>query len=103
VTVKGFGGFTKHLDTAGDHPLLGEVLIDPENEYNIVSYDLLRECGGYLRSISEDNKKEYLYNKEINSVLTFERDPFDGFYKMSMKDLNKEMKRTFPKMCYSAS
>ena len=103
IRVTGFGGFSKLLDTVGDHPLLGEVFIDPDNAYNIISCDLIRMEAGYLRRTSKDNMKEYLYNDDLHSVLCFERDPSDGFYKMSINKLNDEMKRCFPRMCYAMS
>jgi hypothetical protein len=103
IKVKGFGGMYKHLDTVGDHPLLGEVFIDHDNEYNIISCDLIREDQGYFRRTSKDNKKEFLYNDDIKSVITFERDPMDGFYKCSIKDLNKEIIRVFPNLCMAIS
>ena len=92
------GGFTKQLSRVGDHPLLGIVYLDKNNKNNIISVDVMREEKGYYRSISKDNKKEYLINEELGSILTFERD-FDGFFKMPIVDLNKEAMRIFPKMC----
>ena len=103
IKVKGFGGFHKFLDTVGDHPLLGEVFIDKENGYNIISCDLVREQQGYFRRTSKDNKKEYLYNDELKSVITFERDPTDGFHKCSLRDLNIELMRIMPNLCMSIS
>ena len=103
IKVKGFGGFSKFLDTVGDHPLLGEVFVDKENGYNIISCDLVREDQGYFRRVSKDNKKEYLYNDDLKSVLTFERDPVDGFYKISLRELNRELIRVFPNLCMSVS
>ena len=103
IKVKGFGGFIKKLDTVGDHPLLGEVFIDKENGYNIVSCDLARTECGYFRRISKDNLKEYLYNEDLKSVFTFDRDPVDGFYKCSVRDFNREMIRSFPNVCQSIS
>ena len=49
--------------------------------------------------MSKDNLKEFLYNEDLRSVLTFDRDPKDGFYKMTFEDMNQEMRRVFPKMC----
>lgn len=103
IRVKGFGGMYKYLDTVGDHPLLGEVFIDKANGYNIISCDLIREDQGYFRRTSKDNQKEYLYNDDIKSVITFERDPMDGFYKCSIKDFNKELIRIFPNLCMAVS
>ena len=103
IHVKGFGGFTKKLDTVGDHPLLGEVFVDETNGYNILSSDLLRQNAGYMRRTSEDNLKEFLYNNELRSVLTFNRDPSDGFYKMRIRDMNAEIKRVFPNFCKASS
>ena len=103
IKVKGFGGFIKTLDTVGDHPLLGEVFIDKENGYNIVSCDLARTESGYFRRTSKDNLKEFLYNEDLKSVFTFDRDPVDGFYKCSVRDFNREMIRCFPNVCQSIS
>ena len=103
IKVKGFGGFHKFLDTVGDHPLLGEVFIDKDNGYNIISCDLVREQQGYFRRTSNDNKKEYLYNDDLKSVITFERDPKDGFHKCSLRDLNVELMRIMPNLCMSIS
>ena len=101
LKVKGFGGFIKELDTVGDHPLFGEVFYDPVNGNNIVSADLCREDAGYFRRTSKDNKKEFLYNEDLKSVITFDRDPMDGFYKVSVRELNREWIRVFPAMCQS--
>ena len=103
INVKGFGGFTKTLSVVGDHPLLGEVFVDEENGYNILSTDLLRKNTGYLRRTSDDNMREFLYNKELRSVISFDRDPVDGFYKVSIAKLNAEIKRAFPNMCRESS
>ena len=103
IKVKGFGGFYKHLDTVGDHPLLGEVFLDEDNDFNIVSITALRTEHGYFRQFSEDNLKQYLSNDEIRSVFTFELDPADGFYKISIKEFNKELMRIYPNMCMSIS
>jgi hypothetical protein len=103
IKVRGFGGFTKNLDTVGDHPLLGEVFIDKENGYNIISADLIREEQGYFRRLSKDNMKQFLYNDDLHSVFTFERDPLDGFFKCSITDFNKELIRVFPNMCMAVS
>ena len=103
IRVKGFGGMFKYLDTVGDHPLLGEVFIDKDNEYNIISCDLIREDQAYFRRTSKDNMKEFLYNDDIKSVITFERDPMDGFYKCSLKDFNNELIRVFPNLCMAVS
>jgi hypothetical protein len=99
ITVEFGGGFTKKMNRVGDHPLLGVVYIDKNNKHNIISVDVMREQQGYYRQVSEDNMKEYLINKEMGSILTFERDPMDGFYKMLIVDLNREALRIFPKMC----
>lgn len=99
ITVEFGGGFTKKMNRVGDHPLLGVVYIDKNNKHNIISVDIMREQQGYYRQVSEDNMKEYLINKEMGSILTFERDPMDGFYKMLIVDLNREALRIFPKMC----
>ena len=99
ITVEFGGGFTKKMHRVGDHPLLGVVYIDKNNKHNIISVDVMREQQGYYRKVSEDNMKEYLINKEMGSILTFERDPMDGFYKMLIVDLNREALRIFPKMC----
>jgi len=96
------GGFKKKLSRVGDHPLLGIVYIDRENKNNIISVDVMREDKGYFRRISDDNKKEYLVNEELGSILTFERDPLDGFFKQPIVDLNREAMRIFPKMCQVA-
>jgi hypothetical protein len=93
------GGFTKKVNRVGEHPLLGIVYIDRNNKHNIVSVDVMRERQGYLRRLSEDNMTEYLVNKELGSILTFARDPADGFYKMPIVSLNREALRIFPKMC----
>ena len=103
IKVKGFGGFIKTLDTVGDHPLLGEVFIDKDNGYNIISCDLARTESGYFRRTSKDNLKEFLYNEDLKSVFTFDRDPVDGFYKISVKEFNREMIRCFPNVCQSIS
>ena len=99
INVEFGGGFTKKYDKVGEHPLLGIVYVDKSNKHNIISVDRMREEQGYFRRISEDNLKEYLVNKELGSVLTFERDPMDGFYKMPIVSLNREALRIFPKMC----
>ena len=103
IKVRGFGGYHKFLDTVGDHPLLGEVFVDKSNGYNIISCDLVREGQGYFRRTSKDNMKEYLYNDDIQSIITFERDPVDGFHKCSLRDLNTELIRVFPNLCMSIS
>jgi len=103
VKVVGFGGMSKYLDTVGDHPLLGEVFIDKDNGYNIISVDLMREQQGYFRRINKDNTKQYLYNDDLKSVFTFERDPVDRFFKCSIKDLNIELLRVFPNLCMAIS
>ena len=101
ITIKGFGGFQKQIGIVGDHPLLGEVFVDPSNGYNIVSTDLMRKHSGYLRRVSTDNTKEFLYHDELRSVFTFNRDQSDGFYKISIEEFNREMKRAYPAMCMS--
>ena len=103
IKVKGFGGFYKYLDTVGDHPLLGEVFLDKDNDFNIVSITLMREQQGYFRRLSKDNLKKYLYNDDLQSVFTFELDPADGFYKILVKEFNIEMMRIFPNLCSSVS
>ena len=99
VTVSGVGGLVKVLDTVGDHPLFGEIFIDKNNGYNIISSDLVRQQCGYYRRISDDNEIEYLYNKSLRSVFKFDRDPNDGFYKISFRQFNNELRRIFPNMC----
>jgi len=59
IEVRGFGGFVKKIGTVGDHPLLGEVFIDRDNGYNIVSTDLMRRDAGYFRRTSEDTRKSF--------------------------------------------
>ena len=103
IKVKGFGGMYKYLDTVGDHPLLGEVFLEKDNDFNIISVTSMREEHGYFRRISKDNLKEYLYNDDLQSVFTFDLDPADGFYKISLEDFNNEMKRIFPNLCMSVS
>jgi hypothetical protein len=103
ISVEGLGGYIKKLDTVGDHPLLGEVFIDEKNKYNLISIDLMREDHGYFRRISKDNKTEWLYNEDLKSLLTFKRDPVDGFIKMPITELNEEVKRIFPNLCMSVS
>jgi hypothetical protein len=98
VTVGGVGGLCKRLDTVGEHPLFGEVFIDKDNCYNIISSDLVRQHAGYYRRTSADNETEYLYNKSLRSVFTFIRDPKDGFYKTSFHQFNNELRRVFPNM-----
>jgi hypothetical protein len=103
IKVKGFGGMYKYLDTVGDHPLLGEVFLEKDNDFNIISITSMREEHGYFRRISKDNLKEYLYNDDLQSVFTFDLDPADGFYKISLEDFNIEMMRIFPNLCQSIS
>ena len=103
IKVKGFGGYYKYLDTVGDHPMLGEVFLDENNDFNIVSITALRVEHGYFRQFSKDNLKQYLQNEEIRSVFTFELDPADGFYKILVSEFNKEMMRVFPNLCKSVS
>ena len=103
ITVVGFGGYTKTMSLAGDHPFLGLVYIEPENHYNILSPDLVRENQGYYRTTNKPNTKEYLYNEDLQSVFTFDRDPEDGFFKISIKDFNRELTRVFPKICHSVA
>ena len=103
IKVKGFGGFYKHLDTVGDHPLLGEVFLEKDNDFNIISITSMREEHGYLRRISQDNLKEFLYNDDLQSIFTFNLDPADGFYKISVKEFNTELMRIYPNLCMSVS
>jgi len=63
----------------------------------------MREDHGYFRRISKDNKTEWLYNEDLKSLLTFKRDPVDGFIKMPITELNEEVKRIFPNLCMSVS
>jgi hypothetical protein len=103
VSVTGFGGFTKTLDTIGDHPLFGEVFVDEDNAYNIISSSVMRKHYGYFRRITKDNKTEFLYSEEHKSVFRFDEDPDDGFYKISFNELNREMRRAFPNVCKAVS
>jgi hypothetical protein len=103
IKVKGFGGMYKYLDTVGDHPLLGEVFLEKDNDFNIISVTAMRVEHGYFRRISKDNLKEYLYNDDLQSIFTFDLDPADGFYKISVKEFNKELMRIFPNLCMSVS
>ena len=83
--------------------MLGEVFLDEDNDFNIVSITALRVEHGYFRQFSKDNLKQYLSNEDIRSVFTFELDPADGFYKISVKEFNKELMRIYPNMCFSVS
>ena len=103
ITIVGFGGYTKTITLAGDHPFLGLVYIEPENHYNILLPDLVREELGYYHQLDKKNTKQFLYNDDIQSVFTFNRDSDDGFFKISIMDFNKELTRVFPKICQSAT
>ena len=89
------GGLSKFIEYIGEHPLLGDVLYDPNNGYNIMSMDLLEELG-YIDRKSEDRKTLYLYHKENKSVIAFKKDPYDRFWKCPVHEFDAELIRSFP-------
>ena len=95
IRVVGMGGMSKFIEYIGEHPLLGDVLYDPNNGYNIMSMDLLEELG-YIDRKSEDRKTLYLYHKENKSVIAFKKDPFDRFWKCPVEEFDRELIRSFP-------
>ena len=97
VKVVGVGGMFKNVEYVGEHPLLGEVLYDPDNGYNIMSMDLLEELG-YVDRKSEDRQTLFLYHKENKSVIAFKKDPFDRFWKCPVEQFDAEILRAFPLM-----
>ena len=79
--IEGLHGSKFSYQYVGDHPLLGEVIYDESNKYNIVSQAVLRK-NGYLVSISEDN--DYIDVVKSGAkipIMRFYLDNRDGFYK----------------------
>ena len=88
--VKGVGGTVRVYDTVGDHPILGEVIYDPENDYNLVSQHVLRKRGYLIRLSRDNNVSDVVDSKNENLVMHFRYDSNDGFYKCPMHISSQE-------------
>ena len=95
LSIDGVGSKMTNVDQVGVHPLFGEVWYLPSNEYNIVS-QWQAEKQGFLLKMSEDNKSCYLHRKSDNTMVRFERDPSDHFYKCpAVTGVNHNIGRAF--------
>ena len=80
-TIEGLHGTKFSYQFVGDHDILGEVIYDEANKYNIVSQSVLRKQG-YLVRISEDNDYiDVVQSGATKPVMRFYLDHRDGFYK----------------------
>jgi len=95
VRIAGIGGMSIEVSQLGQHPLLGDVLYEPKNGYNIMSLDLLEEMG-YEDRKATDKKTRYLYNAATKSLITFHKDPIDRFWKCPVESFDAELLRLFP-------
>ena len=82
--VKGIGGTVQHYNTIGNHPIFGEVIYDPNNEYNLVGQPVLRKLGLLIRISADNSFIDVVDGKTENLVMHFRLDESDGFYKSPM-------------------
>jgi hypothetical protein len=81
LKVEGINGSTVTYKSVGSHPLVGTVIYDPHNKYNILSQSQLRN-NGYLLRISDDNSVTSVIDKGTSVIRAeFNLDHRDGFYK----------------------
>jgi len=89
--VNGLGGNIKLYKRFGNHPIFGNVMIDPDNKFNIVSlHQLLKK--GYRYRTDKDNTYTFIVNKTDDIILTFTRDTKGGFYKLPISEVRSPSK-----------
>jgi hypothetical protein len=94
ITVDGAGGKSTEISQVGYHPLFGEVWFHPDNDYNIISEWQAEKMGFRLVVPAQDQSRRYLYRKSDETIIPFERDPKDKFWKAVAVPV-REIKKAF--------
>jgi len=81
IGMRGLGWISKKSTNIETHPLFGDMLIDEDNPYNILSLERAQAMG-FKETTSNDQKSKILNHPEKGFCLVLHKDDRDKFYKV---------------------